>query len=31
VRERMIRIREDIKTQARGVLKIYGIRLGTVT
>ncbi len=30
-RERMIRIRQDIEAQARGVLKTYGIRLGTVT
>jgi transposase len=30
-RERMIRIRRDIEAQARGVLKTYGIRLGTVT
>ena len=30
-RERMIRIRRDIEGQARGVLKTYGIRLGTVT
>ncbi len=30
-RERMIRIRKDIEGQARGVLKTYGIRLGTVT
>ena len=29
-RERMIRIRRDIEGQARGVLKTYGIRLGTV-
>ncbi len=27
----MIRIRRDIEAQARGVLKTYGIRLGTVT
>lgn len=30
-RERMIRIRQDIEAQARGVLKTYGIRLGPVT
>jgi transposase len=30
-RERMIRIRRDIEGQARGVLKTYGIRLGSVT
>ncbi len=30
-RERMIRIRRDIEGHARGVLKTYGIRLGTVT
>ncbi len=30
-RERMIRIRQDIEAQARGVLKIYGIRLGAVS
>jgi len=27
----MIRIRQDIEAQARGMLKTYGIRLGTVT
>lgn len=30
-RERFIRVRQDIEAQARGVLKTYGIRLGTVT
>jgi transposase len=30
-RERLIRVRQDIETQARGVLKTYGIRLGAVT
>lgn len=30
-RERMIRIRQDIEEQARGVLKSCGIRLGSVT
>ena len=30
-RERMIRIRQDIEAQARGVLKTYGIRLGPVS
>ena len=30
-RDRMIRIRQDIEAQARGVLKTYGIRLGCVT
>ena len=30
-RGRMIGIRRDIEAQARGVLKTYGIRLGTVT
>lgn len=30
-RERLIRVRQDIEAQARGVLKTYGIRLGTVT
>ena len=30
VRDRMIRIRRDIEGQARGVLKTYGVRLGTV-
>ncbi len=30
-RERMIAIRQDIEAQARGVLKTYGIRLGSVT
>ena len=30
-RERLIRIRRDIEAQTRGVLKTYGIRLGTVT
>ena len=30
-RERMIAIRMDIEAQARGVLKTYGIRLGSVT
>jgi transposase len=30
-RERLIRIRRDIEAQARGALKTYGIRLGTVT
>ena len=30
-RERMIRIRRDIEGHARGVLKTFGIRLGTVT
>jgi transposase len=30
-RDRMIRIRQDIEAQARGVLKTYGIRLGPVT
>jgi transposase len=30
-RERMISIRQDIEAQARGVLKTYGIRLGSVT
>jgi transposase len=30
-RDRMIRIRQDIEGQARGVLKTYGIRLGSVT
>ena len=29
-RERMIRIRQDIEGQARGILKTYGIRLGPV-
>ncbi len=31
VRDRMNRIRQDIEAQARGVLKTFGIRLGTVT
>ena len=31
VRDRMIRIRRGIEGQARGVLKTYGIRLGSVT
>jgi transposase len=30
-RERLIRIRRDIEAQARGVLKTYGIQLGSVT
>jgi transposase len=30
-RDRMIRIRQDIEAQARGVLKTYGIRLGRVS
>lgn len=30
-RERLIRVRQDIEAQARGVLKTYGIQLGTVT
>ena len=30
-RERLIRVRQDIEAQVRGVLKTYGIRLGTVT
>ncbi len=30
-RERLIEIRKDIEAQVRGVLKTYGIRLGTVT
>jgi transposase len=30
-RERLIRVRQDIEAQARGVLKTYGIRLGAVT
>ncbi|MEA3268240.1 MAG: IS110 family transposase [Pseudomonadota bacterium] len=30
-RERMNRIRQDIEAQARGVLKTFGIRLGSVT
>lgn len=30
-RERLIRVRQDIEAQARGVLKTYGLRLGAVT
>ena len=30
-RERLIRVRQDIEAQARGVLKTYGIQLGTIT
>jgi transposase len=29
-RERLIRVRQDIEAQARGVLKTYGVRLGAV-
>ena len=30
-RERLINIRKDIEAQVRGVLKTYGVRLGTIT